>query len=139
MLKKILINTKVNIKVKKSSVQYNLVTEEDFVMKKNKSGSKIWSWVIFSVMMFVIVIIGISVFTVKSGDGDIIEQKTTVVQKKETMGRDRAEKIIREYADKNGIDFNDYPASIVDLLARNSETEDFQAGGQALGLYGVRQ
>lgn len=125
MLKKILINTKVNIKAKKSSVQYNLVTEEDFVMNKNKSGSKIWSWVIFSVMMFVIVIIGISVFTVKSGDGDIIEQKTTVVQKKETMGRDRAEKIIREYADKNGIDFNDYPASIIDLLARNSETEDF--------------
>lgn len=94
-------------------------------MNKNKSGSKIWSWVIFSAMMFVIVIIGISVFTVKNDDGDIIEQKTTVVQKKETMGRDRAEKIIREYADKNGIDFNDYPASIIDLLARNSETEDF--------------
>ena len=86
-------------------------------MNKNKSGSKIWSWVIFSAMMFVIVIIGISVFTVKSDDGDIIEQKTTAVQKKEAMGRDRAEKIIREYADKNGIDFNDYPASIVYLLA----------------------
>ena len=94
-------------------------------MNKNKSGSKIWSWVIFSAMMFVIVIIGISVFTVKNDDGDIIEQKTTAVQKKEAMGRDRAEKIIREYADKNGIDFNDYPASIVDLFARNSETEDF--------------
>lgn len=87
MLKKILINTKVNIKVKKSSVQYNLVTEEDFVMNKNKSGSKIWSWVIFSVMMFVIVIIGISVFTVKNNDGDIIKQKTTVVQKKRNNGQ----------------------------------------------------
>lgn len=94
-------------------------------MRKSKNENRIWSWVIFSVVIFVFAIIAISVLTAKNHNANIIEQKADVVQKKESIGRDRAEQIIRDYADKNGIDFNDYPASIVDLLARNSETEDF--------------
>jgi len=36
-----------------------------------------------------------------------------------------AEKQVRAYARENGIDFNKYPCELIDLLARNPETEDY--------------
>lgn len=95
-------------------------------MNKSRSDNRIWSRVIFLALMFVIVIIGISVFTAKNGENDIIQQKTTYsVKNKEQYGRDKAENIIRDYAEKNGIDFDNYPESFINLLAKNSEAEDF--------------
>ena len=36
-----------------------------------------------------------------------------------------AEKTIKEYADKMGVRYGDYPKSLIDLLERNPETEEF--------------
>lgn len=36
-----------------------------------------------------------------------------------------AETIIKEYAEKNGMDYNEYPEKLVNLFKRNSETKDF--------------
>lgn len=36
-----------------------------------------------------------------------------------------AEREVRAYARENGIDFNKYPDELIDLLARNPETEDY--------------
>ncbi len=36
-----------------------------------------------------------------------------------------AEEIIKKYADKHGIDYGEYPESLIELLERNGETKDF--------------
>lgn len=93
-------------------------------MSKRRSNNGIWSTILFFAALFIIGIIGISVFT-NSDDDVIINQKAQAVQSKNGYGRDMAEEIISNYAQKNGLDISDYPDSMVDLLARNSETEDF--------------
>lgn len=93
-------------------------------MVKKEHGSKIWSTVLFFTVLFIIAVIGISVFT--NSDDDIFLQKPTqTAQNQKSYGREKAEEIISDYAQKNGLDISDYPKSLIDLLARNSETEDF--------------
>jgi len=95
-------------------------------MNKSRNANKIRSSIWFFGLLLLIAVIGIFIFTADNGKEDIIQQKTThSVKKKEQYGKDRAEKIIRDYAEKNGLAFEDYPESLVDLLARNSEAEDF--------------
>lgn len=51
------------------------------------------------------------------------EEKTTTQMKIETV--DDAQKFVKDYAQKNGISFNAYPQSLIELLAKNNETMDF--------------
>lgn len=92
-------------------------------MKKTK-GNKIWSTILFFVILFLIGIIGISVFT-NSGDDEIFQQKKTNTQIKNAYSREEAETLVAEFAQKNGCNIGDYPDSLIDLLVRNSETKDF--------------
>lgn len=93
-------------------------------MRKRKSSNSIWSIILFFVALFIIAVIGVSVFT-NSDDGEMIQQKTQSMENQKAYGRDKAEDVIRDYAQKNGLDIGDYPDSMIELLARNREAEDF--------------
>lgn len=89
-----------------------------------KKGKKSRGNLLFVFALFIIAVIAIAVFT-DSDKNEIFEQKTQAVQSGKSYSKAEAEKKISKFAQNNGLDISDYPESLVDLLARNSETEDF--------------
>ncbi len=89
-------------------------------MKKKRGRSNY----LFVFALFIIAVIAFAVFT-DSDSNEIFEQKTQTAQSEKSYSREEAEKKISEFAQNNGLDISDYPESLIDLLVRNSETEDF--------------
>lgn len=55
----------------------------------------------------------------------IIKNSGNTLNSGTIFSENSAEKAIQNYADKNGIDYNEYPQQLISLLGRNSETKDF--------------
>lgn len=47
------------------------------------------------------------------------------INSNELILSEKAGEIVSQYAEKNGIDYNEYPENLIALLSRNSETKDF--------------
>ncbi|MCI9110975.1 MAG: peptidase C39 family protein [Eubacterium sp.] len=55
----------------------------------------------------------------------IIKNSGNTLNSGTIFSENSAEKTIQNYADKNGIDYNEYPQQLISLLERNIETKDF--------------
>ncbi len=83
---------------------------------KRKARKKIFSYILTAV--FVIIAAAVVIF-LQSGDSG---GKSAVNKYNENKN---AQEIIKDYAEKNNLSADDYPESLVKLLDRNRETEDF--------------
>lgn len=80
---------------------------------------------LFSVIILSFIIAIICASLNKSSDENnliTIEEKTTQLKIESVSD---AEKFVKDYAQKNDINFNEYPESLIELLAKNDETMDF--------------
>lgn len=83
---------------------------------RKKARKKIFSYIITAVFVLISVIIVFSLVTGESGSEPSLNKYSE---------NKSAEEIIKDYADKNNLSTDDYPDSLVKLLDRNRETEDF--------------
>lgn len=90
------------------------------MLKINKKGKYLVFAIIF--ILFISCLISYSVVK-KSYD----KSKENIIYSTDSQIKDEGEarQIISEYADKHGFSIEDYPESLIELLARNSETKDF--------------
>lgn len=91
----------------------------------NKINSKKTIILLFTVIILSLIIAIICASFNKSpqeNDLLITEEKTTQM-KIETVAD--AEKFVKNYAQENNINFNEYPESLIELLTKNDETMDF--------------
>jgi len=77
---------------------------------------------ITAVILFVC---GMVSYTVIKSNSEALQEDIIYTTDSRIKSKSDAKKVVSDYAQKNGLSLNDYPDSMIDLLARNSETKDF--------------
>ncbi|MDE6125305.1 MAG: C39 family peptidase [Eubacterium sp.] len=88
------------------------------MMNQSTNKHKKSTGIIIFILIILIAISGAILTYIIKNSGNTLNSGTI-------FSENSAEKTIQNYADKNGIDYNEYPQQLISLLGRNSETKDF--------------
>jgi len=88
------------------------------IMNKGTNKHRKSTGIIVLILIILIAISGAILTYIIKNSGNTLNSGTI-------FSENSAEKTIQNYADKNGIDYNEYPQQLISLLERNIETKDF--------------
>lgn len=93
---------------------------------KKQSNRKVYPIILISILIATIVsAICVTIYSSSNNNDVIIEKETSTTSQVKIKTVADAEKFVKEYAQKNDINFNEYPQKLIELLAKNDETMDF--------------